>query len=100
MTSMHAAPTLANRQDALHFQLKKPFWTERAPAQTKVTFAGQASATWHIEYAGERSRSVKNTGDSSAKTAIFDVAALPPEFRLVSKGPGDLTVSFVRVLKV
>jgi hypothetical protein len=91
---------LANRQDGLHFELQKPFWPERAPAQIKVTFTDRAAAAWHIEYpGGGRTAAVRNTGDNQLKTATFEIAALPPEFRLVTAGPGDLTVTFVRVLK-
>jgi hypothetical protein len=42
---------------------------------------------------------VRNTGDGALKTATFDLPALAGEFRLVTEGPGDLTVTFVRVVK-
>jgi hypothetical protein len=91
---------LANRQDGLHFEMQKPFWEGAAPAQVKVTFTDRAAAAWHLESGGRRSPSVQNTGDNTLKTVTFTIAGLSPEFRLVSEGPDDLTVSFVRVLKV
>jgi hypothetical protein len=90
---------IANRQDGLHFQLEARFWPRPAPALVKVTFTDRAPAAWRIEFAGgNQSPVVQNSGDGALKTATFSLPALAGEFRLVTKGPGDLTVTFVRVI--
>jgi hypothetical protein len=101
-----------NGQDGLAFQLDPLFWPQPRPAVVKVTFADREAATWYLvttNGAGERVQSapVRNRGDGERKTATFHVANLAArqafpggmDFRLVAEGPGDLTVTMVRVLK-
>lgn len=89
---------LANGQDGLAFQLDARFWPRPAPAQVKVTCTDRAKASWHVAYGAERTATVENTGDGALKTATFAISALPRDFRLATRG-GDLTVTFVRVIK-
>ncbi|MCX7011980.1 MAG: hypothetical protein NTW86_05340 [Candidatus Sumerlaeota bacterium] len=105
-----------NGQDGLAFQLDSKFWTQPQAAILKVTFTDRDPARWHVAYTDARSggakgeaktASVENTGDGQRKTATFEIANLAAarqfpgqmDFRLVSEGPGDLTVTMVRVIK-
>ncbi len=103
---------LAAGQDGLAFQLDERFWPGPAPAEVKVTFTDRAACRWRrvtVNAAGEQVASgpVTNSGDGLRKTATFQVAdltasrAMPGEmdFRIVTEGPGDLTVTVVRVIK-
>jgi len=103
----------ANGQDGLAFQLDKIFWPKPAKATIKVTFTDLAPAGWRlvtINAKGEiiKSAVVENTGDGQRKTATFEVSELAAketfpgnmDLRLVTEGPGDLTVTMVRVIKL
>jgi hypothetical protein len=107
---------LANKQDGLAFQLDSKFWIKPQAAILKVTFTDRAPARWHVAYTDAQSGGTKgvaktapveNTGDGQRKTATFEIPNLAAarqfpgqmDFRLVSEGPGDLTVTMVRVIK-
>ena len=103
---------IRNRQDGLAFQLDTNFWRKPERALLKVTFVDREKASWHIEYTGSQSTKrttskVQNSGDGQRKTATFAVDALAAarsfpgdmDFRLVTDGPGDVTVTMVRILK-
>jgi hypothetical protein len=101
---------LGNGQAGLAFQLDRKFWSETRPAILKVTFTDHEPATWYVEYSGEakrKSAAVENSGDGQRKTATFELGplaaarAFPGEmdFRIVTAGPGDITVTMVRILK-
>jgi hypothetical protein len=100
-------------QDGLAFALDRVFWTKPAAAEIKVTYLDRTSARWHLEYkcaAGSgralRTAVIRNDGDGQRKTATFSLAKLAAtggfsggmDFRLVTEGPGDLTVTMVRVI--
>lgn len=101
----------ANGQDGLAFQLDKAFWPRPAAAAVKVTFTDRAKATWRLVTTDGRGRTARsapvvNVGDGKRKTATFRIAdlaaarAMPGkmDFRLITEGPGDLTVTLVRIV--
>jgi len=103
---------LANGQAGLAFQLDRNFWGKPGPASLKVTFVDREKAVWHVEYAdaGKAKRStaqVSNSGDGQRKTATFRIDSISSsrsfpgltDFRLVTGGPGDVTVTMVRIIK-
>lgn len=78
----------------------------------KVTYCDDAKAAWAVEYNGagnaqSRSPAVENRGDGQRKTATFFLPDIEPsnglpqkqDLRLVCEGPGDLTVSMVRLIR-
>jgi hypothetical protein len=98
-------------QDGLGFQLHRVFWSKPAAAEIKVTYMDRAPTRWHLAYmAGPgqtlRTSVVENIGDNQRKTATFPVPRLAAiggfpggiDFRLVTEGPGDLTITLVRVI--
>jgi len=102
----------ASGQDGLAFRLDEVFWPRPAAALVKVTFVDQAACRWRLlttNAAGKKIRgsAMENSGDGQLKTATFEVSRLAAgrafpgkmDFRLVSEGPGDLTVVMVRVVK-
>ena len=103
---------LAHGQGSLAFQLDDVFWPKPAAAEIKVTYRDVAAARWHLATTdrtgkARKSPTVENLGDGQLKTATFQVADLAAgrrmpgrmDFRLVTEGPGDLTVTMVRVIK-
>jgi len=103
---------LKNGQSGLAFQLAPKFWPKPAPALVKVTFTDREQAAWHVEHAdaaGQRRSTdkVRNSGDGQLKTATFHIDSLAAahsfpgqmDFRIVTDGPGDVTVTVVRVVK-
>ena len=107
-----AARTCRNGQSGLAFQLATKFWPKPGPALVKVTFTDRERAAWHIEHtdAAGKKRStgkVQNSGDGQLKTATFRIDSLAAaqsfpgqmDFRIVTDGPGDVTVTLVRIVK-
>ena len=103
---------LKNGQSGLAFQLAAKFWPKPGPALVKVTFTDREQAAWHVEHAdaaGQRRSTdkVQNSGDGQLKTATFRIGSLAAaqsfpdrmDFRIVTDGPGDVTVTVVRVVK-
>ncbi len=86
----------------------------RNSVQIKVTYWDDNTSTWWIEYdsAGEdaykRSASIENTGDGQWKTATFEIEDAGfgdrqrqgMDFRIYNGGEADLTVRFVRLIKL
>lgn len=86
----------------------------KTPALIKVTWWDDAAGKWWVEYdaaAGEaykKTRVVEKRGDGAWKTETFEVPDAGfgnrqrggMDFRLVNGGPGDLTVRFVRVIRL
>ena len=103
---------LKNGQTGLAFRLATRFWPKPGPAVVKITFTDREHAVWHIEHhdASGTSRStgnVQNFGDGQRKTATFRIDSLSAsrslpgqmDFKIVTDGPGDVTVTLVRVVK-
>jgi hypothetical protein len=103
---------LRNGQSALAFQLATKFWPKPGPALVKVTFTDRERAAWHVEHhdalgTSRKTGNVQNTGDGQRKTATFRIDSLSAsrslpgqmDFRIVTNGPGDVTVTLVRVVK-
>jgi hypothetical protein len=99
-------------QSGLAFQIDTNFWPKPAPALLKVTFVDRENAAWQVDYADSgRSKhstaKIQNSGDNQLKTATFRIDALSAtrsfpgqmDFRILTDGPGDVTVTMVRLVK-
>jgi len=102
-----------NGQDGLAFKLDPKFWPATEPAVLKVTYTDAEKTSWQVEYSGpgggkRASAKVTGNGDGQRKTATLDLGPLSAagafaagtDFRIVTLGPGDVTVTLVRILKV
>jgi glycosyl hydrolase family 42 (putative beta-galactosidase) len=91
---------IRNGQKGLAFQLDAKFWKRAEPALVKVTYTDRERAAWHVAYGQKQtSPQVQSAGDGERKTATFEIAGLSGDFRIVTAGPGDVTVTMVRVIK-
>ncbi len=86
----------------------------RNPVQVKVTWWDDAPGKWWIEYdaaggeAYRKTRVVDQAGDGAWKTTTLEMPDAGfgnrqkggMDFRIVTGGPGDLTVRFVRVIRL
>ena len=103
---------IRNGQAGLAFQLAPNFWQKPGPALLKVTFVDREKTAWHVEYANaaktkRSTTAVQNSGDGQRKTATFRMDSLSAarsfpgqmDFRLVTAGPADVTVTMVRIVK-
>ncbi len=102
----------ANGQDGLVLQLDQVFWPVPARAEVKVTVVDREACTWRLLTTNAQGREVRSEpvagrADGQRRTVTFEVAELAAkrsfagqmDFRLVTDGPGDLTVQMVRVVK-
>ena len=105
----------ANGSDYIYFNLDDQFLKGgRNHVKLKVTYLDNHTGQWHIEYdAGpkmvwQKSKSVQGIGDRKWKTATLELydAAFEnrqrglADFRICNDGEHDLTVRFVRVIKL
>ena len=79
--------------------------------QIKVEILDNSNTSWHLEYTSNSGAAVStsdvvNINDNQKKTytftlrnAVFTNQFSNMDFRLVNTGPGDLTVSWVRLIR-
>ena len=102
----------ANGSPHIGFDLDNRFRVQGA-VQIKVEILDDSTAYWHLEYMGTdhapaATREFHNTGDGKVKTVTFtvtDAAFLDGlehgmDFRITCDGPGDVTVRWVRLVRL
>lgn len=103
---------LAVGNPAMYFALDDRFISDKE-TQIKVEYVGRAEAAFHLEYTDRLGQvrstpSVQVANDGIPRTATFafsrisflNAFASGMDFKLVSEGPGDVTVRFVRVVRM
>ena len=110
----HARRTdLANGGRYIYFRAERPFLSDGPHhVRLKVTYLDGPATDWRLEYTGRdgtaKTPSVQTAGTGRWKTVTFGVSGLMfagafgngMDFRLAVTGASDITVKFVRLLKV